>query len=91
MEENKNLTDTNNNSGADASYKELAEENKRLKSALKYITLLAEIKDPHLGHPRLSDKNCIFCMAYFALNNGAYGYEITGEEYEQLFEKRRNG
>jgi len=54
---------------------------KRYRAALEYIALLANKKDPHLGHPRLTDKSCIFCMAFFALNNGAYGYTVEEEDY----------
>ena len=66
---------------------ELRNENNRLKAALNYILLLADKKDPHLGHPRLTDMKCIFCMAYFALNNGDYGYFISEVEYKGLANK----
>ena len=62
----------------------LKDENERLRAALDYIALLAERKNPHLGRPRLSDKTCIFCMAYFALNNGDYGEFISGDDYKNL-------
>lgn len=61
----------------------------RLEAAIDYMLILASEKDPHLGHPRLSDKNCIFCMGYFALNDGAYGYSITTDEYKKLSEEKR--
>ena len=63
---------------------------RRYEAALEYIILLANKKDPHLGHPRLGDKNCIFCMAYFALNNGAYGYTIEEEDYRKLTDELKN-
>ena len=63
---------------------------RRYEAALEYILLLANKNNPHLGHPRLSDKNCIFCMAYFALNNGAYGYTIEEEDYRKLINELKN-
>ena len=66
---------------------ELKKENELLKSVLNYINLLALHKDMHLGHPRLSDVKCIFCMSYFALHNGDYGYKVSKEYYDTLTEK----
>ncbi|MBU1626538.1 hypothetical protein KKB18_04140 [bacterium] len=63
---------------------------RRYEAALEYILLLANKKNPHLGHPRLSDKNCIVCMAYFALNNGAYGYNIEEDGYRILIDELKN-
>jgi len=57
-------------------------ENERLRYALEYILALTE--STHLGRPRLSDRKCVFCMAFFALNNGAYGDEITGNQYHEM-------
>jgi len=54
----------------------------RYEAALEYILILAG--DAHLGRPRLSDKKCIYCMAFFALNNGAYGNKIEENEYRKL-------
>ncbi len=54
----------------------------RYEAALEYILILAEKK--HLGRPRLSDKKCIYCMAFFALHNGAYGDRIEENEYRKL-------
>ena len=76
---------------SEGGYKELADENERLKAALNYIALLANIENPHLGHPRASDKDCIFCMSYFALNNGAYGYNITKDQYVSMFNAKKEG
>ncbi len=59
---------------------EAQKEIKRLQSALDYIALVAMRKDPHLGRPRTSDKTCIFCLAYFALNDGAFGESFNYEE-----------
>ena len=56
----------------------------RLRSALDYIACLSMKENSHLGRPRLSDKTCIFCMAYFALNNGAFGESISTEDYKKL-------
>ena len=56
----------------------------RYEAALRYILLLEEERNPHLGPPRLTNKKCIFCMAYFALNNGAYGYYISEDDYKRL-------
>ena len=53
----------------------------RYEAALEYILMLANKKDPHLGHPRLTDKNCIYCMTYFALHNGAYGCYMSENDY----------
>ena len=66
---------------------ELEKENERLKLALKYVMMLSNKKNPHLGRPRLTDEKCISCMAFFALNNGAYGEYISSEDYEHLIEK----
>lgn len=63
---------------------------RRYEAALEYIMLLANEKTPHLGHPRLSDKKCIFCMAYFALNDGAYGYNISEKDYRKSIEELKN-
>ncbi len=69
---------------------ELIEENKRLKASLKYIMLLASKKNPHFGRPRLSDASCIYCMAFFALKNGAYGERISEEDYIYLAKKLKS-
>ena len=65
----------------------LEKENKRLKTALYYIMLLEDKRNMHLGRPRLSDKHCIYCMSFFALNNGSYGEHISTEQFETLIEK----
>ena len=62
----------------------LEAEIRRYEAALKYIMLLEEERNMHLGQPRLTDKKCIFCMAYFALNNGAYGCYISEDDYKRL-------
>jgi len=72
------------------SYNKLKNENERLKVALDYICLLSNIKNHHLGRPRLSDKKCIFCMAYFAINNGAFGEEISIGDYKKFKEELLN-
>jgi len=69
----------------------IIEENKRLRAALDYIALLAYRQNPHLGRPRLTDKKCIFCMAYFALNNGAYGENISKDDYKKMARDLRFG
>ena len=66
---------------------EQIKENKRLRSALDWIAILAFEKDQHLGRPRSSDPTCIFCMAYFAINDGAYGEHI---DYEALIKAKRD-
>jgi len=63
----------------------------RLIAALEYIMMLVEKKNPHLGRPRLSDEECIFCAAFFAVNNGAYGYHISENDYKALKEKLLSG
>lgn len=62
-------------------------ENKRLRSALDWIAIVSNEKNPHLGRPRSSDKTCIFCMAYLAINDGAYGEHI---DYEALSKAKRD-
>jgi hypothetical protein len=69
-----------------AKVRELEGNNDRMKSALTYINSLAYKKDVHLGHPRMSDKECIFCMSFFAIQKGTYGYEITKEDYDKFTE-----
>ena len=69
--------------------KNIKKENERLKVALDYICLLANKKNPHLGRPRLTNLECIFCMAYFALNNGAFGEYISIEDYKKLSNRLR--
>jgi O6-methylguanine-DNA--protein-cysteine methyltransferase len=66
--------------------KTIEEENKFLREALDYIALVANKKDPHLGRPRSSDKECIFCLAYLALNDGDYGEHF---DYKQMAEEIR--
>lgn len=65
----------------------IEQENKRLKEALDYIALISMKKNPHLGRPRSSDKDCIFCLAYLALNDGAYGEHF---DYAKLATDLRN-
>lgn len=57
-----------------------------LRSALDWIAIVANTQSPHLGRPRSSDTSCIFCMAYLALNDGAYGEHI---DYKTLSENKR--
>lgn len=59
----------------------LQKENKRLRSALDWIALVSNKNNPHLGRPRSSEKECIFCMAYLAVNDRAYGEHV---DYEAL-------
>lgn len=66
--------------------KELITENKKLKSSLDYIALVASSQNLHLGRPRTSDNKCIFCLAYFALNDGAYGESF---DYETMAKEMR--
>lgn len=66
--------------------KELKNEIERLRTAIDYILWLSNKKNPHLGHPRLSDRECVFCMGYFAINNGSFGYSLTTEDYKKLIE-----
>lgn len=63
-----------------------------MEMALEYICWVANKKNPHLGHPRLSDKDCIFCNAYFAIpeNNGGYGYTVDSKYYLDLIEALKN-
>jgi len=61
----------------------------RLESALDYIALIANISNPHLGRPRSSDKSCVFCMAYLALNDGAYGEHIDYKSLAKDLRKSR--
>ena len=63
-------------------------ETKRYRDALDYITVVAMKKNPHLGRPRTSDKECIFCLAYLALNDGVYGESF---DYETLAKQMRDG
>ena len=70
----------------DCEKEQLQKENKRLRAALDWIALVANKNNPHLGRPRSSDKTCIFCMAYLALNEGAYGEYI---DYEKLAKDER--
>lgn len=58
------------------------EERDRLEAAMEYIAALAE--RTHLGRPRPSDKHCIYCMAYFALRPGAFGVEMSTDDYRTL-------
>lgn len=59
-----------------------------LREAIDYIAIVAMKKNPHLGRPRSSDKECIFCLAYLALNDGAYGEHF---EYKEMAEEARKG
>ena len=70
----------------DKARQEGADKEKYLREALDYIALVANKKNPHLGRPRSSDTECIFCLAYLALNDGAYGEHI---EYKELSENMR--
>lgn len=69
--------------------REIEEKDKRIKfleSALDYIALIANIDNPHLGRPRSTDVKCYFCLAYLALNDGAYGEHF---EYAEMAEALR--
>lgn len=59
---------------------------KFLESALDYIALIAIKDNPHLGRPRATDSRCYFCLAYLALNDGAYGEHF---EYAEMAEALR--
>ena len=74
-----------------SNYVDASPEHERLKSAMNYIMLLAHKKDVHLGRPRLSDKSCIACMAYFALNNGDYKETASKEDYDKWSEELIGG
>lgn len=65
---------------------EIKKDNERLRQALDYIALVANKNNPHLGRPRTTDKDCIFCLAYFALNDGAFGEHF---DYKKLAEEFR--
>jgi len=60
-----------------------------MRKAIEWVLWRSNKDNPHLGHPRLSDKNCIFCNMYFALdeNNGASGYTVDEQHYENLIEE----
>jgi hypothetical protein len=58
------------------------DELERYRSALEYINALAAKKQMHLGRPRPSDRECLYCASYFALNNGAYGHYISAANYQ---------
>lgn len=67
--------------------KELIDENERMRAALDWICIVANEQDPHLGRPRSNDTSCIFCMAYLAMYDGAYGEHIN---YAELVKKKRD-
>lgn len=56
----------------------------RLTAALQYILALQNKENMHLGRPRTTDKTCITCMAFFAINPGAYGEYISEEDYNKF-------
>lgn len=73
----------------EAREKETTQKIKFLESALDYIALIANIENPHLGRPRSSDVKCIFCLAYLALNDGAYGEHFEYAEMAQALRELR--
>lgn len=66
------------------------EREERLKTAIDWILILNNEKNPHLGRPRTSDKTCIFCMGYLAMNYGAYGERIETSDYKQWAQETRD-
>lgn len=66
---------------------ELKNDNKFLKSVIDYFMVLEMKRNPHLGRPRLSDMNCLFCVGYIALNPGAYGENLTQEMIKEARDK----
>ena len=67
---------------------EKKEYEKLLEEALRAILWIANKKNPHLGHPRLTDRDCIFCIGYFALkeNNGSFGYTVDVDFYKKIID-----
>jgi len=55
---------------------------KRLEKALELISHIHK-KDTHLGRPRMSDLNCILCVAQLSLSYGAFGDYLTTETIEE--------
>ena len=62
---------------------------KRLETALYLIAHLQYRKDTHLGRPRLSDMNCIFCVAHLSKDYGAFGDYLTTEMMEAKMSQLR--
>lgn len=53
---------------------------------IKTAIILTAKDNPHLGRPRATDSRCYFCLAYLALNDGAYGEHF---EYAEMAEALR--
>ena len=64
----------------------LKKEIERLRAALRLIGLIESKRNMHLGRPRSSATNCIFCIAYLAENYGAYGEYLEKEDFEKAIE-----
>jgi hypothetical protein len=66
-----------------------AQKIKRLETAMELISFLQYRKDMHLGRPRLSDMNCIFCVAQLSKDYGAFGDYLTTEMMEAKIAQMR--